>query len=78
MNIQLEKAFIIEQLKQIEDADLIQAIKSLLKYSARKEEMKDFIIPEWQKKLVLERRAELKANRDGALSWDDIMGELDS
>jgi hypothetical protein len=78
MNIQVEKAFIIEQLQQIEDADLIHAIKLLLKYSSKKEEIKDFIIPEWQKEMVLERLAELKAHPEKALSWDDIMEELDS
>jgi hypothetical protein len=78
MNIQLEKAYIIEQLQQIEDADLIHAIKSLLKYGSKKEEMKDFLIPEWQKEMVLERLAELKAHPEKALSWDDIMEELDS
>jgi|APCry1669190288_1035285.scaffolds.fasta_scaffold21375_3 hypothetical protein len=78
MDIQLEKALIIEQLKHIDDADLIHALKSLLKYSSKKEEMKDFIVPEWQKELVRQRRTELKDHPEGALSWDDIMEELDS
>ena len=78
MNIQIEKAFIIEQLKHIEDVDLIHAIKSLLKYSSKKEDAHDFIIPEWQKEIVLKRRAEMEAHPDKSLSWDDIMEELDS
>ena len=77
MNIQLEKASIIEQIQHIDDADIIHAIKSFLNYGSKKEEMKDLLIPEWQKDMVLERLAELKAHPEKALSWDDIMEELD-
>ena len=66
----------IEQIQHVNDADLIHALKSLLKYSAKKEDMKDLIIPEWQKEMVLERLAKLKAHPEKALSWDDIMDEL--
>ena len=78
MNIQIEKAFIIEQLKHIEDVDLIHAIKSLLKYSSKKEEANDFIIPEWQKEIVLERLAHARAHPEDLISWENMMEELES
>lgn len=79
MNIELEKELIIRQFEQINDADLIRAIKSLLQYSLKKqEEVENHIVPEWHKNIVRKRLAEAKANPQNLLSWDDIMKELDS
>ena len=44
MNIEAEKAMIIEQVKQVNDADLLGAIKSMLDY-AHKKEQKIYDIP---------------------------------
>jgi len=38
MNIQAEKANIIEQFKQINDVHLIHAIKNMLDYASKKEQ----------------------------------------
>ena len=38
MNIQAEKAIIIEQFKQINDVNLIHAIKNMLDYALNKEQ----------------------------------------
>jgi len=40
MNKQTEKAIIIEQFKQIEDENLIRAIKNMLDYALKKEKEK--------------------------------------
>lgn len=37
MDIQLEKANLIERLRQVKDESLIKAIKNMLDYSAKKE-----------------------------------------
>jgi hypothetical protein len=79
MNIQLEKARIIEQLQQINDADLIMAFKSLLEYSSKKQNShKDLPVPEWHKGIVRKRIAEAKKHPEKLLSWEDVMKELDS
>lgn len=44
MNMQAEKAIIIEQFKQVNDINLIHAIKSMLDYALKKETYVD--IPE--------------------------------
>ena len=79
MDIQLEKAIIIEQFQQINDADLIKAFKSLLDYSLKKQkEIKAQDVPEWHKDIVRNRLAHAKAHPETLLSWDDVMQELDS
>jgi len=69
MNIEAEKAMIIEQVKQASDADLISAIKGMLDY-ARKRELRIYDIPEAHQNLVLERFEETKKNPDRLLGWD--------
>jgi hypothetical protein len=79
MNIQLEKALLIEQLQHVNDADLIRAIKSLLRYGQKKEEeSKDLLIPEWHKDIVRKRLEEATKHPEKLLSWDDMMKELES
>jgi hypothetical protein len=76
MNIQLEKEHIIEQIQQINDVDLIKALKSLLSYSQKKQEVE--LIPEWHKSIVRKRLSEAQAHPETLLTWDDMMQELDS
>ena len=79
MNIQLEKDFIIEQLKHVNDADLIHALKSLLTYSMKKEDgSNELLVPEWHKEIVRQRLAEAKAHPEKLISWDEIMKELEN
>jgi hypothetical protein len=79
MNIQLEKARIIEKLQQINDADLIMAFKSLLDYSSKRQNShKELPIPEWHKDIVRKRIADAKKHPEKLLYWDDVMKELDS
>ena len=70
MNIQAEKANIIEQFKQLNDEKLISAIKSLLEYASEKEKGSNNI-PEDHQKLVMERYAEVEANPDRLLDWEE-------
>jgi hypothetical protein len=75
MNIQLEKAHIIEQVQQINDADLIKALKSLLEYSVKKQAGP--VVPEWHKAIVKKRLAKAKTDPASVLSWEDVMQELE-
>ena len=54
MNVQAQKAIIIEQFKQLDDINLLNAIKKLPEY-AREKEKEIFDIPEAHQKIVLER-----------------------
>jgi hypothetical protein len=69
MNIQAEKAIIIEQFKQVNDANLIHAIKNLLDYALKKEQ-ESLDIPNAHQKLVMERFDKVRENPDRLLDWD--------
>ncbi len=75
MNLEAEKAIIIEQVKQSSDSDLISAIKSMLDY-ARKRDQKIYDIPEAHQNLVMERFDEMKQNPDKLIDWDDAKESL--
>ena len=69
MNIEAEKAIIIEQVKQVNDTDLINAIKSMLDY-AKKRENEMYEIPEAHQNLVMERFEDSRTNPGKLLDWD--------
>ncbi|MDY0343975.1 MAG: hypothetical protein RBR28_10410 [Lentimicrobium sp.] len=75
MNIQAEKALIIEQFKKVNDANLIHAIKSLLDYALTKEK-EDFEVPEAHQKLVMERFEKVRKDPDRLLDWDEAKKSL--
>jgi hypothetical protein len=78
MNIQLEKARIIEKLQQVNDADLILAFKSLLEYGFKKQnEAPEISIPEWHKNIVRKRLKHAQEHPETLLTWDDIMKEVE-
>jgi len=69
MNIQAQKALIMEQLKQINDINLINAIKSILDYAIKKE--KDiYEISEAHQDLVMERFDKNRKDPERLLDWD--------
>ena len=69
MNIEAERAKIIEQVKKVNDTDLINAIKSMLDYAQiRDQEIYD--IPEAHQNLVMERFEKTRENPDRLLDWD--------
>jgi hypothetical protein len=75
MDIQAQKAIIIEQFKQINDVNLISAIKSLLDYASRNESQL-YDIPEAHQKLVMERFEEVRRNPEKLLDWDEAKKSL--
>jgi hypothetical protein len=75
MNVQSQKAIIIEQFKQINDENLIKVIKSMLDYALNKE--KDaYKIPDDQQKLVMDRFYEIRKNTEKLLDWDEAKKSL--
>ena len=75
MNIQAQKAIIIEQFKQVNDVNLISAIKSLLDYASMKEK-EIYDIPEDHQRLVMERFEEVRRNPERLLDWDEAKKNL--
>jgi len=75
MDIQAQKALIIEQFKQVNDISLINAIKSLLEYASKKEE-EYYDIPEAHQKLVMERFENVRKDPDRLLEWDEAKKTL--
>ncbi len=77
MNVQAEKALIIEQFKKIDDINLIHAIKSMLEYS-KKMESNVYDIPEEHQKLVMERFEHIQKNPDELIEWNEAKKRLKS
>jgi hypothetical protein len=71
MNVQAQKAIIIEQFKQVDDINLINAIKNLHDY-AREKEKEIFDIPEAHQKVVLQRYEKVRKNPEKLLDWDGV------
>jgi hypothetical protein len=75
MNVQDQKAIIIEQFKHVNDVHLINAIKSMLDYALNKEQ--DSIeIPEAHQNLVMERFDKIRKEPDRLLDWDEAKKTL--
>lgn len=75
MNLQAQKAIIIEQFKQVNDENLINAIKSILDYALMKE--KDALdIAEYHQELVKERFNKVRKNPERLLDWDEAKKTL--
>jgi len=75
MNLQAEKAIIIEQFKQINDVNLIHAIKSMLDYALKKED-DAYDIPEEHQKLVMQRFEKVRSKPERLLDWDEAKKTL--
>jgi len=75
MNLQAEKAIIIEQVKQVNDISLIHAIKSMLD-DAQKKEADAYNIPDAHQQLVLNRLEQVQQNPDRLLDWDEAKKTL--
>jgi hypothetical protein len=75
MNIQAEKSIIIEQFKQVNDINLIHAIKSMLDYASKKE-ADAYDIPEEHQRLVIQRFEQVRQNPDRLLDWDEAKKTL--
>lgn len=75
MNIQAEKAIIIEQFKQINDANLVHAIKNMLDYALKKEQ-ESLEVPVAHQKLVMDRFDKVRKDPDRLLDWDEAKKTL--
>jgi len=75
MNIQAEKAIIIEQFRQVNDVNLIHAIKNILDYALKKEQG-SFEVPAAHQKLVTERFNKVRKNPERLLDWDEAKKTL--
>lgn len=74
MNIKLQKTNLIKQIESIDDSDLLITIKSVID-DGMKHQKKDFIISEWQKEFVRERKKTAKL--EDYKSWALIESQLD-
>ena len=77
MNLQAEKAHIIEQFKKVNDINLIHAIKSMLDYAFKKEQ-EHFEVPEAHQKLVMDRFEKSRKDPERLLDWDEAQKSLKS
>ena len=75
MNIQTQKAIIIEQFKKVNDVNLINAIQNLLEYALKKEQ-ENIDIPESHQKLVMKRLEKTRKDPDRLLDWDEAKKTL--
>lgn len=75
MNIQTQKALIIEQVKQVNDVNLINAIKSMLDYAFKKEH-DSYDIPEEQQNKVMERFENSRMDPERLVDWDEAKTKL--
>ena len=75
MNIQAQKAIIIEQFKQVNDVNLINAIKNMLDYALKKEQ-ENMEVPEEHQKLVMERFEKSRKDPSRLLDWDEAKKTL--
>lgn len=75
MDIETQKNTIIEQFKQLDDENLIQAIKSILDYALKKEK-ENHEVPGTHQKLVMERFDKVRKDPDRLLDWDEAKKTL--
>ena len=75
MDIQAEKAIIIEQFRQVNDVNLIHAIKNMLDYALKKEQ-ENYEVPEAHQKLVMERFDKVRKDPDRLLDWEEAKKTL--
>ena len=77
MDVVAQKEIIINQIKQVSDVNLINAIKSLLGYASKKEST-DFVIPEAHRKLVMDRFKNVRDNLERLLDWEEAKNILNA
>lgn len=75
MNVQAQKALIIEQFKQVNDISLINAIKNMLDYALKKEK-ENVDISDAHQKLVIDRFDKVRKKPDRLLDWDEAKKTL--
>jgi len=77
IDIQAQKALVIEKFKQVDDINLINAIKNILDYALEKE--KDiYEIPLAHQELVLERYKKVRKDPKRLMDWEEAKKTLKS
>ncbi len=76
MDVQAQKSLIIEQFKQVNDVNLINAIKNLLDYALSKEQ-ENIEIPEEHKNIVRERIKRSEQDPSRLLNWDEVKHKIE-
>jgi hypothetical protein len=77
IDIHVQKAIVIEQFNQVNDIDLINAIKNMLDYAIKKEQ-EYFNIPLAHQELVIERFNKVRKNPKRLLDWNNAKKSLSS
>jgi hypothetical protein len=75
MDVQVQKAIIIEQFKLVNDIKLINAIKSILDYAMQKE-TEGYTIPEEHQDVVMERFDKVRNDPEILMDWDEAKKTL--
>jgi len=75
MDVQAQKAIVIEQFKHVNDINLINAIKSMLDYALNKE-TDVYNIPEEHQQLVMQRFDKVRSNPERLLDWTEVKKTL--
>ncbi|MFV0554927.1 MAG: hypothetical protein ACK5LR_09505 [Mangrovibacterium sp.] len=75
--MQVEKAIIMEQFKQVDDVNLIHAIKNMLDYATKKER-ETIDVPAAHQKLVMTRFDKVRENPERLLDWEDARKALEA
>jgi hypothetical protein len=75
MNIQTQKAIVIEQFNQVNDINLINAIKNMLDYALKKDQ-EYFDIPLAHQEMVMGRFEKVRKNPKRLLDWDEAKKTL--
>ncbi len=70
MNIQAQKDIVIAEFQQVNDIDLIMAIKSMLDF-AKKRQTGSLEVPDSHQKLVMDRFKKARSSPDRLLDWEE-------
>ena len=73
MDIQTEKTQLIQQLKQINDIELIKALKNLMEYALGKEEKSKYSIEDYNQEID---NAEEEIRNGEVISHSDLMNSI--
>lgn len=75
MNIQAQKDIVIAEFQQVNDIDLIMAIKSMLEF-AKNKETGSLEIPDSHQKIVMDRFKKVRSSPERLLDWETAKVKL--
>lgn len=77
MDIQLQKSKLIKQIEFINDADLLDSIKTMVDYGLKHQAPDTFELSDATKKMLDERLADYYKNPDDVKDFDELLEELE-